>query len=462
MLNNDFSFPIEINRATERADGYYLIGEASNSTVDLYETVMTEDCQRGFVSDIELAMAGGKPIQIEAEHEGNFVPFFNVGTIIEAKIDNNRTKIVVRLDKSNPISQWYYSVMSSTPTENRAMGRPEKLGFSINGVVKEAHRDFNDTIGKTITYFDRIELKKVGIVEHPGNAECYADIMKRSVEALLKEQNMPDGENELVVTEQEVQDEVTEVVDLDVVTEETEDGEQEETESESTDAADESGEVETSEESESEEEEVDSDETEEDSEEERSVKLLTDAPLVRKDSAEVVNGLRELNKLAQTFQDLMWTTLFEDNSETRSNLSKMAQEYSDLATKLVREMNTSDTALQVEDLDEEMTNVDMEDSNEEEQKEVRSEMELIRSLQDKINNVEEQYKNEVTELRVSNTELLKKVEELSKAPATMPAANVVVERDNASDESVRNEFNKHLDNGDVLNAIKVSLLNKLK
>jgi len=180
-MNSEFKIQIPITRAYMNESGEMLFeGTASSTSVDAHETIFNEACQESFASDILNGMATGEPVELESEHNGDLEPMNILGPVISAEIiDGNKLKIIGRLDPDNPKSVYYFKKMTVADPITK---RVKQYGLSINGNVIAAHFDYNAELKKNIRVFDRVVLKRVGIVRKPSNPDSWIEKMIRSVE----------------------------------------------------------------------------------------------------------------------------------------------------------------------------------------------------------------------------------------------------------------------------------------
>lgn len=181
MANQEFKIQIPITRAYKNESGEMLFeGIASSTSVDSHETVFNEECQNGFMVDILDGINRGEPVELESEHNGDQEPMNVLGPIISAEvIENNKLKIVARLDSDNPKAVYYYNKMTK---KDPITGKTKQFGLSINGNVERAHYEHNSELNKSIRVFDRVILKRVGIVRKPSNPDSWIEKLLRSVE----------------------------------------------------------------------------------------------------------------------------------------------------------------------------------------------------------------------------------------------------------------------------------------
>lgn len=465
---SQFKYWIEVTRAVKKADGLYIEGEASNTSVDAYDTVFTDNCQQGFVDDIRGAYEAGKPLQIEIEHEGDVAPIFNIGSITDASIDQSRTKIVARLDNANPLANYYHTILTSTEEENRMNGRPDKLGFSVRGTIEDSRRDYSSEAQRYITHYERVKLRKVGLTEKPANNECYAEAIKRSIadkdELTIKRDQMEDLTN----SEIEAVETVVEPVEAEVevsVEDTVEDNGQSEEVTEATESATDNQEAEVGSSEEGEVEEKEVIETAEVVDENltvdevvatepaaEEVSEIVDEEVVQRTEPEVSRGvladtlaanelMEELEELTSTFQNLMWRAVYcsMDSNTGLGELKALTEEFSQMLHSLQpeadRSLDTSDTSLQKESVSDELTysvnTIAMSLTKRSAKAEkVSNEITRAKELNDKVTELTRSLEvsaKEVDELKVKNDDLIKRNEELSKLPASLPAKQVIDE-----------------------------------
>jgi hypothetical protein len=208
---NDFKIVVPIVRAIKDENGDMIIeGVASTPDVDSHETIFNENCQEGFEIDVNTNAGTDDPVVIEVEHLGEVEPMNHLGALTKANVTNNSELFIrAKLDPKNPKAVYYFDVMSNPDPK---LGRPKRLGLSINGTVEEAHWEYNEELGKQIRVFDRVVLKKVGIVRSPSNPNTW-------VEKLVRSYNWNSSKENIMEENQTTQDEVTTVTTEEVTTE---------------------------------------------------------------------------------------------------------------------------------------------------------------------------------------------------------------------------------------------------
>jgi len=180
-MYNDFKFAIPITRAYMSESGEMLFeGIASSTSIDTFETVFNANCQNSFAFDIARGMETGEPVELEAEHLGEEEPMNILGAVINAEVtEDSRLKVIARLDSDNPKAVYYFKKMT---VPDAITGKTKQFGLSINGVVREAEYQYNEELRKNIRVFNRVQLRKIGIVRRPSNPDSWIEKIIRSVD----------------------------------------------------------------------------------------------------------------------------------------------------------------------------------------------------------------------------------------------------------------------------------------
>jgi hypothetical protein len=180
-MYNDFKFAIPITRAYTNENGEMLFeGIASSTSIDTFETVFNANCQNSFAFDIVRGMETGEPVELEAEHLGDEEPMNILGLVTNAEVtEDARLKIIARLDADNPKAVYYFKKMT---VPDAVTGKTKQFGLSINGVVREAEYQYNEQLRKNIRVFNRVQLRKIGIVRRPSNPDSWIEKIIRSVD----------------------------------------------------------------------------------------------------------------------------------------------------------------------------------------------------------------------------------------------------------------------------------------
>lgn len=219
MKNSKFQFYSRISGVEKEGKDVYIKGVASSTSIDDYETIFSEECQRGWIEDL----TSGKPTYIEMYHDGIQKFTERIGRVTEAWVEDNPTKagikdfwIKAKLSKKSARAKELLRIMQDPDTE---IGEPTSLGLSINGYVIDY--DIKEIDGKMIKVFTRTRLLLVGVTEYPANSDSYNLSISRSLDEkelenkilVMRGQKMS-NENVEIVTPVETVSEVANVEEV--------------------------------------------------------------------------------------------------------------------------------------------------------------------------------------------------------------------------------------------------------
>ncbi len=180
MKNSKFQFYSRISGVETEGKDIYIKGVASSTSIDDYETIFSEECQRGWIEDL----TSGKPTYIEMYHDGIQKFTERIGRVTKAWVEDNPTKagikdfwIKAKLSKKSARAKELLRIMQDPDTE---IGEPTSLGLSINGYVIDY--DIKEIDGKMIKVFTRTRLLLVGVTEYPANSDSYNLSISRSLD----------------------------------------------------------------------------------------------------------------------------------------------------------------------------------------------------------------------------------------------------------------------------------------
>lgn len=180
ITTQDFNFAISVSRAWEDDGAKYFEGVASSTKLDSHDTKMSLTCQEGFAFDIRKGMEDKIPVILEVEHMGEDEPMNEIGWVTQASVNTNgQLQVICRFDSDNPKAMFYYNKMTK---KDPITQKPKQFGLSINGIVDKAHWEFDEEASRTIQVFDRVILKKIGLVRKPSNPDSWVTKIIRSVD----------------------------------------------------------------------------------------------------------------------------------------------------------------------------------------------------------------------------------------------------------------------------------------
>lgn len=179
-MQEDFKIFLQETRVYRNQDGEMIFeGTASSETLDSHRTRFNAEAQEGFQFDIMKGMEDLEPVELEAEHKGEEGPMNILGPVVFGTVSaDNKLMIRAKLDSDNPQAVYYFNKMTRP---DKITGKVKKFGLSINGTVEKAHYEYDQEAGTHIEVFDRVRLKRIGIVRKPSNPDCWVEKIIRSV-----------------------------------------------------------------------------------------------------------------------------------------------------------------------------------------------------------------------------------------------------------------------------------------
>lgn len=178
-MQEEFRILVHETRVYRNQDGEMIFeGTASSDTLDSHRTRFNAEAQEGFQFDIMKGMEDQEPVELEAEHKGEEEPMNILGPVIVGTVSSdNKLMIRAKLDPDNPKAVYYFNKMTKPDPVTKKV---KKFGLSINGVVEKAHYEYDQEAGTHIEVFDRVRLKRIGIVRKPSNPDCWVEKIIRS------------------------------------------------------------------------------------------------------------------------------------------------------------------------------------------------------------------------------------------------------------------------------------------
>jgi hypothetical protein len=170
MANWKITIPVE--RAEERADGMYIVGEASGPERDTHGTQMAPQAILDFARQISDAASNGQPLPYVDAHTKDGV-LRELGAVVEGAITSNfHLKIGVRLDDANPASQYLH----------QQIVRGKQYGMSIRG--DNAEYEITKGEGGRVLQFTKVNLLEISNTTRPSWVPSFGTVLARSVDGL--------------------------------------------------------------------------------------------------------------------------------------------------------------------------------------------------------------------------------------------------------------------------------------
>lgn len=180
---SEWKYTIPVMRAEDRADGLYLVGEASGPEVDTHRTEMSPECIADFRDQIVTRAASGDPLPYRDNHlKGpNVGVLGDLGWVIDGEVSpNNHLRVTVKLDEENPAAVYTH----------KQVQRGKRYGMSIKGDGTEYELVRRD-VGPVVR-FNRVMLSEISHVTAPSWVPSFGTVLARSVDGELGVQQMTD------------------------------------------------------------------------------------------------------------------------------------------------------------------------------------------------------------------------------------------------------------------------------
>jgi HK97 family phage prohead protease len=145
------------------ADGKFFVeGIASDSAIDLENERFSDSC----IKQMEESIKKGN-IPLRSDHSRSWRD--KLGKLIDAQIvDKSKLKIKALVDDG----------MSAGKDLIHSIKSGEVLGLSVQGNVSRANFEFDNSLGKSITVYEDIELNEVSVTATPANPRTTLSIAK--------------------------------------------------------------------------------------------------------------------------------------------------------------------------------------------------------------------------------------------------------------------------------------------
>lgn len=197
------TFPIE--KAEQRADGFYLTGLASGPEIDTQGERMDKSLIHRFADQINI---NGIPLTDRLPYRDAHSPdgvLRDLGWITRAWVTpESRLAVEVRLDEVNPAAMFLYR--SALPVSEG--GRGKQFGMSVAGKVINFKDEFLADIGKTVrTYLD-VLLTEISNTTRPAWTPSFGSVLSKAIDDAAEAESLQER-NLMSKTAEELAQETT-------------------------------------------------------------------------------------------------------------------------------------------------------------------------------------------------------------------------------------------------------------
>lgn len=174
MTDAPFKITFPIEKAETRADGLYLIGEASGPEVDADGERMHEDLVRRFADQINatkgLSLEERLPYRDAHQPDG---VLRDLGWLDSASItDQDHLRVEVLLDSRNPAAVYLH--------EKAASGK--KYGMSVAGTIHDVAHEFAAEVGHAVRTFKDVVLTEISNTTRPAWTPSFGTVLSKALD----------------------------------------------------------------------------------------------------------------------------------------------------------------------------------------------------------------------------------------------------------------------------------------
>lgn len=190
MTSEDSVLKSEIREKEDQKE-YYITGIMSGPVLDYQSDIMTKSGLESMVNAINNGI-------FTPDNQLRYVPLrsghgkeweYELGWFTKAWLDDDLNMwIEAELDPLSSKAMELYNRLQRTADPMK----PQRLGFSIGGVVTKARKVFDSTVRKTVRYIEEIRLNEGSITSQPVYYPSYAEVIMKSInwEEVPMEDNM--------------------------------------------------------------------------------------------------------------------------------------------------------------------------------------------------------------------------------------------------------------------------------
>lgn len=206
-----FRYTFGIAKAEERADGLYIIGEASGPEIDATDERMAPEAISRFAAQIKALADAGNPLTYRDAHAQDGV-MRDLGHVMAASIDERfHMGIEVKLDSDSPAALYLF----------RQLQKGKQFGMSVAGSVIDFADEYVAEVGRTIRTYKDVVLTEISNTTRPAWTPSLGTVLSKAIDEAAAESVARSGEtvsdkNTLVTGEAEAApaDETTKAEDV--------------------------------------------------------------------------------------------------------------------------------------------------------------------------------------------------------------------------------------------------------
>lgn len=172
MQPTAFRYTFPIAKAEQRADGLYIIGEASGPEVDAQNERMSPVAIERFAAQIGSMADSGFPLTYRDAHAADGV-LRDLGHITRAWIDERfHLGIEVKLDEDSPSALYLF----------RQVQKGKQFGMSIAGQVFDYVDEFATEVGRTVRTYKDVVLTEISNTTRPAWTPSLGTVLSKAID----------------------------------------------------------------------------------------------------------------------------------------------------------------------------------------------------------------------------------------------------------------------------------------
>jgi len=192
-----FKYTFPISKAEKRADGYYIVGEASGPEIDLEGERVTVEAIASFSRQIELAAEMGDPIPYRDAHAKDGV-LRDLGVVTKAWITPDfHLGVEVRLDvEDNPAALSLFKQITN---------KGKQFGMSVAGHVLDWADEYVAEVGTIVRTYKDVVLEEISNTTRPAWFPSFGTVLSKAIKDAEDEESdaVGDSVEDELQTEQE-------------------------------------------------------------------------------------------------------------------------------------------------------------------------------------------------------------------------------------------------------------------
>jgi len=177
-MSEQWKITIPVMLSEDRADGRWLIGEASGTEGDTKGTEMAPECIADFRDQIVSRAQAGDPIPYKDSHDKTGTVLADLGWVMDGEVTRDEhLRVAVKLDDSNPASVFLHEQVK----------RGKQYGMSVSGDGVKARVERNASGRVMRMQFVKVILHEISNTTRPSWVPSFGTVLARSIDGEVGE-----------------------------------------------------------------------------------------------------------------------------------------------------------------------------------------------------------------------------------------------------------------------------------